>query len=93
MNRSVAVGAVVSMAVAIVGLLGPLAALAARSHPARSSSPALRTGHGFSTNWSGYDVNGGGPYTSVSATWTQPAVDCAKTPTAYSSFWVGLDGW
>jgi hypothetical protein len=93
MIRSVAVGAVVSTAVAIAGLLGPLPALAARSHPAPSSSPALRTSHGFSTNWSGYDVTGGGPYTTVSASWTQPEVNCTRTPTAYSSFWVGLDGW
>jgi hypothetical protein len=86
-------GAVVSMAVATAGLLGPLQALAARSHPALGASPALRASHGVSTNWSGYEVSSGGPYTSVSASWTQPAVDCAKTPTAYSSFWVGLDGW
>jgi hypothetical protein len=28
----------------------------------------------------------------VSATWTQPAVNCSVTPTGWSSFWVGLDG-
>ena len=33
-----------------------------------------------------------GPYKSVSPSWTQPAVDCSKTPTAWSAFWVGLDG-
>ena len=43
-----------------------------------------------STNWSGYDVTGG-PYTSVSANWTEPAVSCGSGAT-YSSFWVGLDG-
>jgi len=42
-----------------------------------------------STNWSGYAVTGG-RYTSVSASWTEPSVSCSGT--AYSSFWVGLDG-
>jgi len=42
-----------------------------------------------STNWSGYAVTGG-RYTSVSSSWTVPAVSCSGT--AYSSFWVGLDG-
>src|SRR5262245_7033344 len=42
-----------------------------------------------SSNWSGYAVTGG-RYTSVSASWTEPSVSCSGT--AYSSFWVGLDG-
>jgi hypothetical protein len=48
--------------------------------------------HSSSTNWSGYDVTGHGPYTSVSARWTQPTADCRQTPSGDSSFWVGLDG-
>jgi len=32
----------------------------------------------------------GGRYTQVSSSWTVPSVSCAGT--AYSSFWVGLDG-
>jgi hypothetical protein len=32
----------------------------------------------------------GGRYTKVSSSWTVPAVSCSAT--AYSSFWVGLDG-
>jgi hypothetical protein len=43
-----------------------------------------------STNWSGYAANGGS-YTSVSASWVQPAATCTSA-TRYSSFWVGLDG-
>src|SRR5438270_9216278 len=42
-----------------------------------------------SSNWSGYAVTGG-RYTSVSASWTEPSVSCSGT--AYSSFWVCLDG-
>jgi hypothetical protein len=44
-----------------------------------------------SSNWAGYAVTGG-RYTSVSASWVQPAVNCSVTPTGWSSFWVGLDG-
>jgi hypothetical protein len=33
----------------------------------------------------------GSKFTSVSASWTQPTASCTGT-TAYSSFWVGLDG-
>jgi Peptidase A4 family len=44
-----------------------------------------------SSNWAGYDATGGG-FTSVSATWTQPAVTPDPTQDSYSAFWVGLDG-
>jgi Peptidase A4 family len=92
MYRSAAMRAVVLAIVAVGALVSALPALAARSHPARRSSPALTTAHAVSENWSGYAVGGTGPYTSVSASWTQPAVNCQETPTAYASSWVGLDG-
>jgi hypothetical protein len=44
-----------------------------------------------STNWSGYAATTG-TYTSVSASWTEPAGTCSGSA-AYSSFWVGLDGY
>jgi hypothetical protein len=55
-----------------------------------------------SANWAGYaDIND--TYQTLSTSWVQPAVDCSKTfggflglfgsHTAYSSFWVGLDGY
>jgi hypothetical protein len=44
-----------------------------------------------STNWAGYAAHGS-TYTSVSATWTQPSVNCSQGD-GYSSFWVGLDGY
>lgn len=55
-------------------------------------APNHKISHSQSTNWSGYDVTGHGPYSAVSSSWTQPAVNCLQTPTGYSSFWVGLDG-
>ena len=46
-----------------------------------------------STNWSGYAATGGnGAFTSVTTTFTQPAVTCTSGD-QYSSFWVGLDGY
>jgi hypothetical protein len=44
-----------------------------------------------STNWSGY-VATGATFSSVSATWVQPAVTC-RSGDQYASFWVGLDGY
>jgi Peptidase A4 family len=44
-----------------------------------------------STNWSGYAATTG-TYTSVSASWTEPAGTC-KSGDQYSSLWVGLDGY
>lgn len=58
-------------------------------------SPANPAGFGAlattrSTNWSGYAA-ATGTYTSVSASWVQPAVTCGESSEAV--FWVGLDGW
>jgi len=44
-----------------------------------------------STNWSGY-AGTTGTYTSVSASWTQPAGTCSRGD-QYAAFWVGLDGY
>lgn len=44
-----------------------------------------------STNWSGY-MGTMGTYTSVSASWTQPAGTCSRGD-QYAAFWVGLDGY
>lgn len=52
---------------------------------------ARHLSHATSSNWAGWD-NTGSTYTSVSASWVQPAVTCSRRETSYSSFWVGLDG-
>jgi hypothetical protein len=75
-----------------------LAVTAALIYPATAGAhatldhgaPMHRVSHSTSTNWAGYSATGGG-FTSVSATWKQPSVTCTAV-TAYSSFWVGLDG-
>jgi hypothetical protein len=48
-----------------------------------------RISNSTSSNWSGYAVTGS-RFTSVSSSWTEPTAKCSGT--AYSSFWVGLDG-
>jgi hypothetical protein len=46
----------------------------------------------MSQNWAGYAVTGQqGSFTSVSASWTQPAVTCSGAE-ELAAFWVGLDG-
>ena len=46
-----------------------------------------------SSNWSGYAATGGnGAFTSVSASWTEPAATCNDGGNEYAAFWVGLDG-
>jgi hypothetical protein len=81
--------AVTSTAAVVGALLAGSPALAAVD---RHGAPNHKVSHSTSTNWSGYAVTGAGPYTSISSSWQQPAVDCSTTPTGYSSFWVGIDG-
>jgi Peptidase A4 family len=58
--------------------------------PLTHTHPLLGT-DSQSTNWSGYDVTGG-PFTSVTATWTQPRVRPSGSRFSDVAFWVGLDG-
>ena len=75
--------------------MGVLVIAAAISATAGGATSSMRHGrmhritNSTSTNWSGYAVTGS-RFTSVLASWTQPAANCSGT--AYSSFWVGLDG-
>lgn len=71
---------------------------AAHSAGARSgihlATPRHSVRHGrysTSSNWSGYATTGG-TYTTVSGSWTQPTATCQAGQTAYSAFWVGIDG-
>lgn len=59
---------------------------------ASAQQAAANAAAATSENWAGYVSDGGaGTFTSVSASWAQPAVTCTATNT-FSSFWVGLDG-
>jgi hypothetical protein len=77
---------------AFVGVLATAAAISATAGGAATQvrlGPIHRVTNSTSTNWSGYAVTGN-RFTSVSASWTEPTAKCSAT--AYSSFWVGLDG-
>ncbi|MEO7000979.1 MAG: G1 family glutamic endopeptidase, partial [Ktedonobacterales bacterium] len=47
--------------------------------------------HSTSSNWSGY-ASTGTKYTDVKGSWVEPTATCSSGQTAYSSFWVGIDG-
>ncbi|MFL6137435.1 MAG: G1 family glutamic endopeptidase [Frankiaceae bacterium] len=94
-TRMALLGALAAGAAAIsLSIPGVAAATGPSPHGVSWAGPVHRLTHGLahstSSNWAGYAVTGG-RYTSVSASWTQPAVSCTATNT-WSSFWVGLDG-
>jgi Peptidase A4 family len=97
LHRAMVMAAVAATAVggALLSAPGASAVTAVTHAPVHISSHATRPDHHLSfatsSNWAGYAV-AGGRYTSVSASWTQPAVSCGSA-TTYSSFWVGLDGY
>jgi hypothetical protein len=63
---------------------------------ATSSGPVLgpvNAAAAASANWAGYAATGQpGTLTSVSTSWSQPAVNCGNAAQTFSAFWVGLDG-
>jgi hypothetical protein len=82
-ERTIAVPTTVRSGGTALRLVPPDTSLSARSGLRRETS---------SQNWSGYAADGG-TYTSVSASWVQPAGTCDGGSDEYSSFWVGLDGY
>ena len=66
-----------------------------------SAKPGGSGGHGggggstwpgwASSNWSGYAVTSGAPYTSATGNWTVPSVSPTRSAT-YSAAWVGVGG-
>ena len=64
-----------------------------RSHSPIRIHRQRERGQYESTNWSGYAVTGAnGSVTDVTASWMVPTVTCSSSPTGYSAFWVGIDG-
>ena len=97
----------VTLVLLVAGVLPAVAAAATRpathTHPLIGSQPTagVRPAVGThpvmgtptqSANWSGYDDSTEGPFTSVTATWVQPAVKFAGPTLTDTAFWVGLDG-
>lgn len=69
---------------------GPVHLVGAGSASAQARAAGI-SHQAESTNWSGYAATTG-TYTSVSASWTQPAGKCSRGD-QYAAFWVGLDGY
>jgi hypothetical protein len=101
--RAAAIG--VAGATALFAAPGAFAASAPAATGQINAAMAAHESHGLhalthrssttvsSSNWSGYAATGNsGAFTSVSASWVQPALTCTSK-TTYSSFWVGLDGY
>ncbi|MGW2254988.1 G1 family glutamic endopeptidase [Kitasatospora sp. NPDC001660] len=64
----------------------------AEAAPADASFPHYEHARHSNEIWGGYsDTNG--TFTSVSADWTVPSLDCTTTPSSAVSPWVGLDGY
>ena len=88
-----------TLALALTPLLTGLLPLTAASAAAPLAGPARQLRHESaagadtvtSSNWAGYAANGS-TYTSVTATWVQPAVKCTSGD-QYAAFWTGLDGY
>ena len=53
--------------------------------------PKHSVGRSTSSNWSGWDVTGGG-VSEVEGSWVQPAATCASGENSWSSPWIGIDG-
>lgn len=78
-----------AIVVAAIGVLVTTAAAGGSAATGLRHDPNHKLTDSTSTNWSGYAATGS-RFTSVSSSWTEPTVACSGT--AYSSFWVGLDG-
>jgi hypothetical protein len=64
-----------------------------------TNAPNIHVKEGTSLNWAGYAIETNlnkpqsGAVTDVKGSWVVPTVDCLATPNAYSSFWIGIDGY
>jgi hypothetical protein len=67
-------------------------AMAPRQHAPMRLHGYTPSGSVTSENWSGYAVTGSG-FTVAKGSWVVPSANCTKTPSTYSSFWVGIDGY
>lgn len=65
---------------------------AATPGPSGAIPPAGSGSSGQSRNWSGYVASGGGPFTSVTGSWTVPTVQANGTSGGADATWVGIGG-
>jgi hypothetical protein len=75
----------------VLAAAAAVAALLPTSGAASVVAPAYV--HARTTTWAGYVAHGHGPYTAVSAKWTEPQPNCKNGENSAASSWVGLDGY
>lgn len=73
-----------------LGAAAPAETAVLAHHPRHDAGKPAGSLGWSSSNWSGYAVTGG-PFNSVSGSWTVPSVTATKKA-SYSSDWVGIDG-
>jgi hypothetical protein len=76
-----------------IGLIASSAALGSSGtrQALKHVPPTRLIDHSTSLNWSGY-ASSNSVFSDVEGSWTQPAATC-NGKSAYSSFWLGLDGY
>jgi hypothetical protein len=90
--RTAVVGTLAAVALAVnAAVAGETAEPGAHSF----SASRTRAGTDVSANWAGYvTTSADTTFTSVTASWRQPSVDCSQTGAgSASAFWVGLGGY
>lgn len=80
---------VVTLSTAASAIVAPAVPAAASAAQGLSFRPLHYNTNGY--NWGGYAATGSG-FTSVAATWTEPAATCSSTNDLYAP-WVGIDGY
>jgi hypothetical protein len=80
---------VATLATAAAAVVAPAVPATAAAAQGASFRPLHYNINGY--NWGGYAATGSG-FTSVAATWTEPAATCASTNDLYAP-WVGIDGY
>ena len=94
MKNSIKLSTFLVGALLLLAAISPALALSSQITAQGMKGASISGDNWYSTNWSGYAVTGStGSVTSVSGSWIVPTVTAvASTPTAYSAFWVGIDG-
>lgn len=89
--RTITACCALALGAALLPMSAAATPLATAHSPVMAQGGPLAGHNATSDNWAGYAATNG-RFTSVTATWRQPAVNCSVTRTGYSSFWIGLDG-
>ena len=89
--KSSALSALLVGSLMLLAAFSPALALAAPLMAPGMSAGGVNGSSWLSTNWSGYAVTGSN-VVSVEGSWIVPPATGTRFTTAYSSFWVGIDG-